>query len=143
MRSQEAEPVELQMSSEKLFFIIVKAREFDAKVAPAEPHSGSNPGDDAEGEILEDFPDDATGEELKTAIDQLTDEEVIDLIALTWVGRGDFDRSSWQQARALATERHRRHSSNYLMGIPNLADYLEEGLAALGHNLEAYSVGRL
>ena len=76
MRSQEAEPVELQMSSEKLFFIIVKAREFDAKVAPAEPHSGSNPGDDAESKILEDYPDDPTGEELKTAIDQLTDEDL-------------------------------------------------------------------
>ncbi|MFI5011256.1 MAG: DUF3775 domain-containing protein [Hyphomicrobiales bacterium] len=136
MRTQEKEPVELQISAEKIFYIVVKAREFDAKVAPAEPHSGSNPSDDAEAEILEDFADDATIEELRAAIDQLTDDEVIDLIALTWVGRGDFDRASWPEARALAAERHRRRSSKYLMGIPNLGDCLEEGLAELGHTLE-------
>jgi hypothetical protein len=143
MRKEEAEPVELQISGEKAFYIIVKAREFDAKVPPLDSHSGSNAGDDAEGEILEDFPDDPTAEELRTAIDQLTADEAIDLIALTWVGRGDFDRASWPEARAMATERHRQHSSRYLMGIPNLGDCLEEGLAELGHNLEGYSLGRL
>jgi hypothetical protein len=143
MRKQEPEPVELQISGEKLFYIIVKAREYDAKVPPLEPHSGSNASDDGEGEILEDFSDDATSEELRAAIDQLSDDGVIDLIALTFVGRGDFDRAGWQEARATAAERHRRRSSRYLMGIPNLGDALEEGLSELGHNLEDYAVGRL
>ena len=68
---------------------------------------------------------------------------MIDLIALAWVGRGDFDRSSWAEARALAQERHRSRSANYLMGMPGLGDYLEEGLSELGHSVEDYEVGRL
>ena len=136
MLKKSPEPVELQISSDKLSYLIARAREFDAKVAPAESHSGSNATDDGEAEILEDFADDATAEELRAAIDQLTDDEVVDLIALTWVGRGDFDRAGWQEARALAVERHRRRSWRYLMGIPNLGDCLEEGFAELGHNVE-------
>ena len=143
MLKDEPEPVELQISEEKLFYIIVKAREFDAKVPPVEPHSGSNAADDGEGEILEDFADDPTAEELRAAIDQLTDDEVVDLIAITWVGRGDFDRAGFAEARSTALERHRRRSSKYLMGIPNLGDCLEEGLAELGHSVEDYGMGRL
>jgi hypothetical protein len=143
MLKQEPEPIELQISGEKLFYIIVKAREFDAKVAPVEPHSGSNASDDGEAEILEDFADDPTAEELKAAIDQLTDDEIIDLMAITWVGRGDFDRAGFQEARVTAAERPRRRSSKYLMGIPNLGDCLEEGLAELGHSVGEYGMGRL
>ena len=73
-------------------------------------------------------------EELRGVIDILEDDEVIDLIALAWVGRGDFDREEWPNARALAGERHRRHSAAYLLGMPALGDYLEEGLASLGYN---------
>jgi hypothetical protein len=143
MSIPDAEPVELQISSDKIFYIVVKAREFDAKVAPSMLHSGSNSMDDAESEILEDFADDATADELRAAIDQLTEDEVVDLIAIAWVGRGDFDRSGWEEAQALAMERHRRRSSRYLMGLPNLGDYLEEGLAELGHTIEDQSMGRL
>src|SRR6185437_4575009 len=113
----------------------VKAREFDAKVEPVEPDPGSNPTDDNEREILEDYADDPTLEELRGAIDSLDDDEVIDLIALAWVGRGDFDRPEWLQARRLAAERHRPHSAQYLIGMPALGDYLEEGLAALGYSM--------
>ena len=40
-----------------------------------------------------------------------------------------------EEARAMAVERHRRHSWRYLMGIPNLGDCLEEGFVELGHNV--------
>jgi hypothetical protein len=42
----------LAVSREKAFYIIVKAREFDEKVAPSDPGSGSNPSDDKEVDIL-------------------------------------------------------------------------------------------
>ena len=128
------EPVVINIDPGKVCFVILKAREFDAKVDPVEPDPGSNPADDEEREVLEDYSDDATLEELRGAIDSLDDDEVIDLIALAWVGRGDFDREEWPNARALAAERHRRHSAAYLLGMPALGDYLEEGLASLGYN---------
>ena len=136
-------PVDLNISPEKIFFIITKAREDHVKVEPLDLDSSSNPVDDAQREVLEDYPDDATAEELRSAIDQLSDDEAIDLIALAWVGRGDFDRASWSEARALASERHRAQSSAYLMGMPTLGDYLEEGLSELGYSCEEYELSRL
>ncbi len=127
-------PVELAISPEKIGFIIVKAREYDAKVEPDDEDSGSNPADDLEADVFEDSDDDATLEELSAAIDALNEDEVIDLIALAWVGRGDFRKEEWREARALAVERHRPHSATYLIGMPALGDYLEEGLAALGYS---------
>jgi len=136
-------PIELEISGEKVCYIIAKAREYDVKVEPVDPNPGSNPADDDEREVLEDFSDDATAAELKEAIDDLNDDEVIDLIAMIWVGRGDFRPEEWKEARLLARERHRRHSADYLMGIPTLADFIEEGFSLLGHSCEEFEMGRL
>jgi hypothetical protein len=132
MAAHEPEPVELTINRDTIAFIIVKAREFDAKVEPVEPDPGSNAADDAEREILEDYADDATFAELREAIEDLNEDDVVDLIAIAWIGRGDFDRDEWEEARALARERHRGRSASYLLGMPALGDYIEEGLAELG-----------
>ena len=136
-------PIELNISPEKVCFIIIKAREFDAKVDPVEPDPGSNPADAGEREVLEDYSDDATAAELRAAIDALNEDELIDLIALAWLGRGDYVRGEWTEARSLAGERHRRHSAAYLTGIPMLGDYLEGGLSELGHSCESYEIDHL
>jgi hypothetical protein len=143
MAIEEQAAPELNVSPEKVCYIIIKAREFDAKVDPVEPDPGSNPADDQEREVLEDYADDPTLAELRSAIDDLNDDEVIDVIALAWVGRGDFDRKEWPEARALARERHRHHSASYLVGMPALGDYLEEGMAVLGYSCEDYESGHL
>jgi hypothetical protein len=44
----------LSVSPETVCYIIVKAREFGAKVEPDDPDSGSNPADDKEIDVLED-----------------------------------------------------------------------------------------
>lgn len=143
MPAKDETPVELVISPEKIGFIIVKARGYDAKVEPDDEGPGSNPSDDGEADVLEDFRDDATLEELTAAIDGLNEEEVIDLIALAWVGRGDFQKEEWREARALADERHRPHSATYLVGMPALGDYLEEGLAVLGYPAMDFGADRL
>jgi len=143
MIKEEQDPVELNISTEKVCYIIVKAREFDAKVEPVEPDPGSNPSDDGERAILEDFADDPTLAELREAIVDLNDDEVVDLIAIAWVGRGDFDRGDFDGARTLAQERHRPDSSPYLLGIPTLGDFLEEGLAELGYSCDETELAHL
>lgn len=136
-------PIELEISGEKVCYIIMKAREYDAKVDPVEPDPGSNPTDTGGREILEDYEDDPTAAELQEAIADLNEDEVTDLIALIWVGRGDFARSEWEEVRGLARERHRTNSAEYLMGIPTLGDFLEEGFSAVGHSCEEYEINRL
>ena len=77
---------------ETLAFIIAKAREFDAEV-PIEPDAatGSDGPDDDEREVLLDTPDNPTEQELRDAIDGLGDLERQELLALTWLGRGEYD----------------------------------------------------
>jgi hypothetical protein len=131
--SQPPEPIEFNISPEKVFFIAARAKGFDSNF---DDETGADEHPEAEGDgdalIPAEFAEDPAAEELSGAIDQLADEEVIDLIALTWVGRGDFDWTNWNEARALATERHRQPSSPYLMGVPLLGEYLEQGLDELG-----------
>jgi Protein of unknown function (DUF3775) len=142
-KSEDVPPPELNISAEKVCYIIVKAREFDAKVPPVDPDPGSNPADDGEREILEDYADDPTLLELRSAIDDLNEDEVVDLIALAWLGRGDYGKEDWPEATALARERHKRHSADYLIGIPTLGDFLEDGLDMVDRSCEDFEIGRL
>jgi len=143
MLRESPSPVEINISPEKVCYIIVKAREFDAKVEPVEPNPASNPSDDSSREILEDYSSDPTFQELQEAVVDLNDDEVVDLIAIAWVGRGDFDRTDFAGARSLAMERHRPNSAPYLIGIPNLGDCLEEGLAELGYSCDETALAHL
>jgi hypothetical protein len=120
---------------EQLAYNIEKAREFDAQTAPVDSDSGSNPSDDNDVAILEDGPDNPTGQELAAALDALDDDQRIEILALMWLGRGDFDRGEWRDALAQAREIHNTAETQYMVRTPLLADYLEEAIAALGYSL--------
>ncbi|MBR0683105.1 DUF3775 domain-containing protein [Roseomonas eburnea] len=120
------------ISLEKLAYLVVKAREYDAQVLPEDMEEGSNAADDKEIGILEDTPDNPTQEELKAALEDLNDDEIVELLALAWLGRGDYSAREWKQAVADAREAHDVHAVAYLLETPNLGDLIEEGLAALG-----------
>ena len=122
----------LDISQATLAYIILKARAFDAQAGVSGPDGGSNPSDDRAVSVLEGQRDDATAAELRGAIAGLSDEEQIALVALAWIGRGDFVAAEWNEAKIMARERHRGSTARYLMGMPQLGDYLEEGAAALG-----------
>jgi hypothetical protein len=133
----------LKTPLEHLAYIVEKAREFDAETAPVDSDSGSNPSDDKDVAILEATADNPTGQELAAALNALDDDQRIEILALMWLGRGDFDRNSWRDALVQAREIHNASETSYLMGTPLLADYLEEGITALGYSLEDYEKGRL
>jgi hypothetical protein len=124
----------LEIDPEKVCYVIVKAREFDAKVEVVEPDPGSNPSDEGMREVLEDYPDDPVVEELTGFIDSLNEDERIDLVALTWLGRGTYD--DFDSARQEARRHGARRTAAYLLGIPELGDFLEEGLSKLGLSCE-------
>lgn len=75
---------------------------------------------------------DLTGEELRDLIDDLNDDEAAALVAIVWIGRGDYDAADFEDAKADARDRAEGSTSKYLMGMPLLADYLDSGLDALG-----------
>ncbi|HET7448019.1 MAG TPA: DUF3775 domain-containing protein [Methyloceanibacter sp.] len=132
---------QLTISPEQAFYIIVKAREFDEQVEPTDPDSGSNPADDREVDVLEEEADDTVGQELEAALEVLNVDEQLDLLALTWLGRGEY--ASFAEAREEASDMRDKHIPEYLIGTPKLGDYLEEGLAQLGISLEDFERDRL
>ena len=133
----------LTISPEKVCFIIIKAREFDAKDAVTEPDPGSNPSDDMDAAVLEDHEDDPVVEELTSFIDSLSEDEQIDLVALTWLGRDDYTANDWDSVREQAASAHNERTVEYLLGIPQVSDFLEEGLSMLGYSCEDYEINRL
>jgi hypothetical protein len=141
--SADEREIELTISPEKVFFVIVRAREFDAKDEETEPDPGSNPSDDKETAILEDHADDAVVEEITSFINSLSEDEQVDLVALAWLGRDDYSAGDWAEVRAEAARAHNERTAAYLLGIPQLGDFLEEGLSVLGYSCEEFEVGRL
>jgi hypothetical protein len=134
---------ELAISPEKVCFIVIKGREFDAKDIVTDPDESSNASDDAMRSVLEDHPDDPVLQELVAFIGALTEDEQIDLVTLAWLGRGDGTIEDWAQLRAEAARAHNRRTARYLLGMPLLPDHLEDALSQLGRSCEEFEVGRL
>ena len=116
----------------KVCFIVAKAHAFDAQDEIVVEDSGSNPVDDGLRDVLESQSGDATVEELKDAIAQLNIDEQCQLVALAWIGRGDYTKDEWREALRIAAQRHTEHTAEYLIGMPLLGEYLEAGLDAFG-----------
>lgn len=127
---------ELAISPEKVCYLIVKAREFDVKDAVTDSGDASNPSDDAMIAVLEDHKDDPVVQEISAAIFGMNEDEQIDLVTLAWLGRGDGMLADWAELRAEAARSHNNRTAAYLLGMPLLSDYLEDGLAQFGHFCE-------
>jgi hypothetical protein len=116
------------INTDKVCFIIAKARELNAEDEGLEADD-SNPTDDESRSILTDEAYGPIHQELTAFIDALDDDEKADLVALVWTGRGDYSAREWRVAVSDARTRQEMETSVYLLGIPLLPDYLESGLA--------------
>lgn len=123
----------LEISPTKIGYVIVKARECAAKVAAWD--DGATSDHDADS-ILESFSDDATRGELRAFIRDMNEDEQASLVALAWIGRGSFGPEELDEALDTARTEHVNRREEYLLGMPMLADYLEEGLDRLGYSVE-------
>jgi len=133
------------LSADTVFYILMKAREFDVKVEPEGMDRESDAVDDGCVEILEDYSDDLTEAELHEALTGLNADQLHELVALTWLGRGTYSKEEWDEAyrEACDADPSARSSPKYLMGTPMLSDFLEEGLSQMGVSIEEFEVGRL
>jgi hypothetical protein len=133
----------LEIAPEKVAHVIVKAREYDSKVAAWDDTPSSGDAEDDPSSILEDFPDDPTRAELAAFINRLNVDEQVHLVALAWIGRGTFTADEFDEAVQTARDEGVNSTSSYLLGMPLLADYLEEGLEKLSISVEEAEKGVL
>tara|TARA_B100000315_G_scaffold131442_1_gene120995 strand:+ start:87 stop:506 length:420 start_codon:yes stop_codon:yes gene_type:complete len=138
--SDESEAI-LGVAVEKVCDLITHVRAYDAKLEEVDPDETSEPTGDELGEDIEDgiepYHADPARDELMAFIDALNEEEQVNLVALAWMGRGDFVASEWAEALETARDARWDHTDTYLLGIPLLGDYLVEALTALGYDYEA------
>jgi Protein of unknown function (DUF3775) len=133
----------LSISSEKVCYLVVKAREFDVQDLASDPDSGSNAGDDRMIDVLEQHADNPVIEEIRVFIAELGDDEKADLMALMQLGRGDGTFEDWEALRDQAFREHGERTAAYLMSEPLVSDYLEEGLSLFGFSCAEFEISRL
>jgi hypothetical protein len=123
---------ELAISSDKVGFLIEKARQFDAKDIEVDTDEGSNGADDKMIDVLEDDGSDPVVKEISGFIAALSEDEKVDLVALMRLGRGDGTIEEWADLRREAAEGNNGRTARYLLGEPLLGDLLAEGLEEFG-----------
>ncbi len=135
MSGTDDDEVDLGISLEAVATIVDHARVLQGKeegdaAQLSEDHN-------SEAALLQEDPEDLTEETLRAFIAELNEDEQASLIALTWVGRGDYGPDEWDEARALAAERNEGGDpADYLLAMDNLGDLLAEGVAAFGLSIE-------
>ncbi|MCV0397593.1 MAG: DUF3775 domain-containing protein [Rhizobiaceae bacterium] len=130
---------ELTIGPDMVRLLIEKARAVSADVrddyVDGHEHEVEFDGDSADGHmhdgLAEEETENLTAVELRELIGDLNVDEKAELIALMFIGRGDYDASEWSDAIAEARNRVGARTGDYLMGIPMLGDWLEEGLQAI------------
>ncbi len=130
-----------ELSPEKVCFIIIKMREYMSTDEQVDSDA-SNPTDDKFTAALTESNERPVLTELMSFINGLNDDEKVELVALCWTGRGDFE-NDWAGALGEARGRAEYRTAFYLLGMPLLAEYLEEGLSNFDLSCEDLEKGRL
>jgi len=124
----------LDLNPEIVCQIVERAREFQAQEAVVLPETLFSPSDDKALEALAGFADDLTYQEVRHAIEDLEPDQQIVLVALMWVGRGDFEVEDWDAAIEAASDNWTERTAEYLLATPLVADYLIEALDLHGYS---------
>lgn len=134
---RENEPEMPEISVDKVCFVVVKSRELFSEDEGARPDA-SNPSDDGVRVTLTDAADRTVRLELREFINALDTDEAAALVALAWIGRGDFDPADWRDAVREAGARRETSTANYLLGMPLLPDHLEDALSAYDRSCQGF-----
>jgi Protein of unknown function (DUF3775) len=129
------------INTDKVCFVVVKARELESEDEGVDADA-SNATDDRFVSVLTEEAYASVRDEVASFIDAMDLDEQCELVALTWVGRGDFTADDWEEALQLARSRREGPVSTYLIGIPLLSSHLENGLGEFGESCALYAADR-
>lgn len=139
MKTAKEKEWELSIGPDTVRFFILKARAISAALND-DYEDGHDHEVEIEGDtdshhhdgLAEEEEENLTEQELRALIEDLNFDEAAELVALAWIGRGDFTGDEWEEAVAEAKARSNNRTASYLLGMPMLGDWLEEGLEAIG-----------
>ena len=105
----------------------------DDEVVDADPGDDPIPDVEAIADEAENPQEDVLDDELEGLIRGLNVDAKHDLLALIWVGRGDYDADDWSSARKAAREAEPFDVTDYIEELQSGSDYIETALVALGY----------
>src|SRR5436309_15992368 len=127
---------EVRISSEKVCALIEVAREL-AGIVPSTAGDRTTTGDDSRLVTMEGDPDNnVRRREAIEFVAGLNVEEQTDLLALIWLGRGDYEIGEWDDAVSEAEARIAARDPDYMIGDAALPEYLGDGLEAFGKSCD-------
>jgi len=119
-------PVDVSLGRLSRIIVLARAHEADQVAVDA-----SDSYDDAGGGTL--TPEqDPPARALRATIGALPAEEQAVLVALAWIGRGDFSPEEFDHALTKAFDRQDGPAADYLLGLTALGEILEKGALACG-----------
>jgi hypothetical protein len=128
------------IKAEKVCFVIFKARELNgvdgAHPRPSRPNGAKGRGAKSKEACA------ADRAKLAAYIDAMDEEEQCELVALSWIGCGEFAAEEWRLAMSRARTRLKCATSDYLLDNLQLASHLEYGLAEFGGTCEVFTPNR-
>ena len=120
--------VALPFDSAEIEKLVMRFNAVMAKEGTDIPDLGGNASDDEVAVTLQETEGDLSRDEITQEIESMNDEQKDGLVALFWIGRGDADPEAWEQTKALARQQHEGPVSRYLLGQPEVGEFLTEGL---------------
>jgi hypothetical protein len=126
----------LHITLDSICAIIDMAREFQSKEQVVLPDNPSSPTEDWALQVLADHSEDYSVQAMTEAIAEMSQRQRAELVALMWLGRGDYDLEEWETAVDDALGDYSLRAAAYLLAHPMVSDDLEEGLLALGYSCQ-------
>ncbi len=131
-----AEGIELEVNPDDVCQLIQLARDFHAQDAVALPDEPSKPDMSLSAAAMQPHAGNPLVEEFRAIIEDLDRSQQVQVVALLWLGRGDYDTEEWETLMEDAADAWSDHTADYLLAHPLLADQLLEGLEMLGHSCQ-------
>jgi hypothetical protein len=116
--------------------LIELARVFHAQEGVVIPEEPDNPSGDYPAQILAGHSGDPTLSEFRNIISDLEPDQQQQVVALLWLGRGDFTLDEWAEAVEEAADNWNESTADYLVAHPLLSDYLSDGLDQHGYSCD-------
>jgi hypothetical protein len=124
--------VRMHIRQETLSSLVALAREFQAKEEVCIPQDQDSPSEDWALQVLADHGNDYSVGEFRSIVSDFSERQRAELVALMWLGRGDFSVEEWEQAVDEALGDFSVRAAEYVLAHPMVSDDLQEGMIALG-----------
>ncbi len=131
-----AEDINLEVNPDDVCQLIQLARDFHAQDAVILPDEPPGPDMSLSAAAMQSHAGNPLLQEFRSIIEDLDRSQQIQVVALLWLGRGDYEVDEWETLLEDAEDAWSDHTADYLLAHPLLADQLADGLEMLGHSCQ-------